>query len=188
MKLSLSCGKNEDKEEGEKDWRAQFLKQVKGNLCITAALSCGNLFSYALFSKIAQCVERTLFLQSLALFSFTKNKPSKHHIYPHYHIFMPFLYSLSNPNCSLFFLVFVRLTITFVSFPLRSFSVTSTTSWSGLILPLLGPQDKDSHLDFIMHAANLRAENYGISPVDKFQVRPVGSLCIFPPPSLIANK
>uniref|UniRef100_A0A8C6XZN2 Ubiquitin-activating enzyme SCCH domain-containing protein n=1 Tax=Naja naja TaxID=35670 RepID=A0A8C6XZN2_NAJNA len=80
---------------------------------------------------------------------------------------MPFLYSLSNPNYSLFFLIFVRLTITFVSFPLRSFSVTSTTSWLALILPLLAPQDKDSHLEFITCAANLRAENYDISPAKR---------------------
>uniref|UniRef100_A0A670Z9D8 Ubiquitin like modifier activating enzyme 7 n=1 Tax=Pseudonaja textilis TaxID=8673 RepID=A0A670Z9D8_PSETE len=31
--------------------------------------------------------------------------------------------------------------------------------------------DKDSHLEFITHAANLRAENYDISPVDKFQAK-----------------
>ncbi|KAL7985934.1 hypothetical protein Chor_011100 [Crotalus horridus] len=41
----------------------------------------------------------------------------------------------------------------------------------GLIFLLLGPQDNDSHLSFITHAANLRAENYGISPVDKFQAK-----------------
>ncbi|XP_070594990.1 ubiquitin-like modifier-activating enzyme 7 isoform X2 [Erythrolamprus reginae] len=34
-------------------------------------------------------------------------------------------------------------------------------------------KDKDSHSEFITHAANLRAENYGISPVDKFQAKKI---------------
>lgn len=81
--------------------KAQFLNQVKGNLCIAAAPGCGNLFSYTLFSKIAQCVAHTLFLQSLALFSFTKNKPSKHHIYPALPRFYAF--SLQSIQTQLFF-------------------------------------------------------------------------------------
>lgn len=45
-----------------------------------------------------------------------------------------------------------------------------------MILQLLGPQDDDSHIEFIMTAANLRAENYGIPPVDKLQVRKKGGI------------
>ncbi|XP_013924940.1 PREDICTED: ubiquitin-like modifier-activating enzyme 1 [Thamnophis sirtalis] len=40
---------------------------------------------------------------------------------------------------------------------------------SGHMEPLHFEKDKDSHLEFITHAANLRAENYDIPPVDKFQ-------------------
>ncbi|ETE65178.1 hypothetical protein L345_09049, partial [Ophiophagus hannah] len=42
---------------------------------------------------------------------------------------------------------------------------------SGHMEPLHFEKDNDSHLEFITHAANLRAENYGISPVDKFQAK-----------------
>ncbi|KAM3844658.1 ubiquitin-like modifier-activating enzyme 7 isoform 2-T2 [Vipera latastei] len=42
---------------------------------------------------------------------------------------------------------------------------------SGHMEPLHFGKDNDSHLSFITHAANLRAENYGISPVDKFQAK-----------------
>ncbi|XP_032067947.1 ubiquitin-like modifier-activating enzyme 7 isoform X2 [Thamnophis elegans] len=42
---------------------------------------------------------------------------------------------------------------------------------SGHMEPLHFEKDKDSHLEFITHAANLRAENYDIPPVDKFQAK-----------------
>ncbi|KAG8128383.1 hypothetical protein E2320_015234 [Naja naja] len=41
----------------------------------------------------------------------------------------------------------------------------------GHMEPLHFEKDKDSHLEFITCAANLRAENYDISPVDKFQAK-----------------
>lgn len=97
-------------------------------------------------------------------------------------------FSLQTIKSQLFFVFpdFCKTYNHFCLFPIEILSVTSTTSWLGLIFPLLGPQDNDSHLSFITHAANLRAENYGISPVDKFQVRPVGRL-LFPSPPPTPN-
>uniref|UniRef100_A0A8B9TW21 Ubiquitin-activating enzyme E1 C-terminal domain-containing protein n=1 Tax=Anas platyrhynchos TaxID=8839 RepID=A0A8B9TW21_ANAPL len=38
--------------------------------------------------------------------------------------------------------------------------------WGMLTSPRSSPQDDDAHMDFIMAASNLRAENYGIPPAD----------------------
>lgn len=43
--------------------------------------------------------------------------------------------------------------------------------WGMLTAPRSSPQDDDAHMDFIMAASNLRAENYGIPPADWLTVR-----------------
>lgn len=45
--------------------------------------------------------------------------------------------------------------------------------WGMLTSPRSSPQDDDAHMDFIMAASNLRAENYGIPPADWLTVRGV---------------
>lgn len=46
-------------------------------------------------------------------------------------------------------------------------------SWGMLTSPCSSPQDDDAHMDFIMAASNLRAENYGIPHADWLTVRGV---------------
>lgn len=49
----------------------------------------------------------------------------------------------------------------------------AAVSWGMLTSPRSSLQDDDAHMDFIMAASNLRAENYGIPPADWLTVRGV---------------